>query len=97
MRQHLANVIFRAVENSTPTMRVTNTGLSAEILADGTVLESTGGFQTDVRSFYFTRFRTGHTFYTKHGDVFVQACAVITLAILLTILFSGRRSFRDLR
>jgi len=97
MRQHLANVIFRAVENSTPVMRVTNTGLSAEIFNDGTVTEVTGGFQTDVRAFYFTRFRTRPTFYTKHGDVFVQACALISLAILLVILFSSRRSFRDLR
>jgi len=85
MRQHLANVIFRAVENSTPIVRVTNTGLSAEIGFDGTVLQSTGGFQTDVRPFYFTRFRTGNTFYTKHGDLFVQICAVLTLMLLLAI------------
>ena len=34
MRQHLANTIFRAVENGRPLLRVTNTGLSAEIRPD---------------------------------------------------------------
>ena len=31
MRQHLANAIFRAVENGRPVLRVTNSGLSAWI------------------------------------------------------------------
>jgi apolipoprotein N-acyltransferase len=95
MRQHLANVIFRAVENSTPILRVTNTGLSAQISYDGTVLETTGGFQADVRVWSLNQTKTGRTFYTRHGDLFVQACAVITLAVLLAVLFSKRRSLRN--
>jgi apolipoprotein N-acyltransferase len=97
MRQHLANAIFRAVENSTPILRVTNTGLSASISSDGTVVESTGAFQMDVRVWSLNQNATNPTFYTKHGEVFVYACTVLTVAILLVILFRSRRSFRDLR
>jgi len=97
MRQHLANVIFRAVENRTPVLRVTNTGLSASISSDGTVVQSTDGFQVDVRVWPLNQKTTGLTFYTKHGDVFVHACTGLTLAILFVILFRSRRSFRDLR
>jgi apolipoprotein N-acyltransferase len=45
MRQHLANVIFRAVENGRPVMRVTNTGLSAKINEDGRVDDLTEPFK----------------------------------------------------
>jgi apolipoprotein N-acyltransferase len=84
MRQHLANVVFRAVENSTPILRVTNTGLSAQISYNGTILDSTQGFQSDVRFWSLNQTKTGRTFYTQHGDLFVEICAAITLTIFLT-------------
>ena len=89
MRQHLANVIFRAVENSMPILRVTNTGLSASIYSDGSVLESTRGFQTDVRRWFLYQTKTDRTFYTKHGDLFVQLCAAITLIVLVVTIRSA--------
>ncbi|HJP93638.1 MAG TPA: apolipoprotein N-acyltransferase [Pyrinomonadaceae bacterium] len=85
MRQHLANAVFRAVENSTPILRVTNTGLSADISYDGTILESTGGFQIDVRRWYLSQTKTGRTFYTRHGDLFVYLCTALTLVIVILI------------
>ncbi len=96
MRQHLANVIFRSVENSTSIVRVTNTGLSAQTTYDGFVWGSTTeGFQTDVRVWGLeSNTKTRRTFYTKHGDVFVQACVLLTLAALVTILLTRRRSFK---
>ena len=94
MRQHLANVIFRAVENSTPILRVTNTGLSTEISYDGRFREPAPGFQTDVKVWYLdSNTKTQRTFYTKYGDVFVQACALITLTVLMFTFLSMRRSF----
>ncbi len=92
MRQHLANVIFRAVENSTSIMRVTNTGLSATVTYDGFIWGTPAeGFQTDVRVWSLeSNIQTRRTFYTKYGDVFVQACALLTLAALLVILFTRR-------
>src|SRR5213594_254731 len=50
MRQHLANAVFRAVENDRPVLRVTNSGISALISPVGEVSDSTAGFQPAVRS-----------------------------------------------
>jgi apolipoprotein N-acyltransferase len=86
MRQHLANVVFRAVENSTPILRVTNTGLSAQISYDGTILDSTEGFRSDVRRWSLNQTKTGRTFYTRHGDLFVHVCAVITLILFVAMI-----------
>jgi apolipoprotein N-acyltransferase len=96
MRQHLANTIFRAVENGRPLLRVTNTGLSAEIRPDGFVQDITNGYEVDVRSWKIGPNLTNDTFYTRHGDLFVQLCTVITIASLLTAVFL-RRSSRSLR
>src|ERR1044072_9536885 len=49
MRQHLANVIFRAVENGRPVLRVTNTGISAQIDARGVIDDQTKSFEPEVR------------------------------------------------
>jgi apolipoprotein N-acyltransferase len=82
MQQHLANVVFRAVENDRPLLRVTNTGISAFITANGEVKDATQSFQPAVRTWTITRNRNEKTFYTKHGDLFVAACAVMSLLIL---------------
>jgi len=85
MRQHLANAIFRAMENGRPVLRVTNSGLSAYISEDGHVYGLTEPFQADVRVWTNNRGEVRNTFYTRHGDLFVYVCAVITLiAFVLT-------------
>jgi apolipoprotein N-acyltransferase len=85
MRQHLANAIFRAMENGRPVLRVTNSGLSAFISEDGEVHSLTQPFQAEVRVWTNRRGEVRDTFYTRHGDLFVYTCAVITLiAFVLT-------------
>ena len=84
MRQHLANAIFRAVENGRPVLRVTNSGLTAYIGSRGNVEDLTRPFETDVRVWSVDRSDSRDTGYTDHGDLFVQLCAVITLIVLLT-------------
>ena len=96
IRQHLANAVFRAVENGRPVVRVTNTGISALIDERGVVHNPTGAFETDVRVWGFVP-AGKRTFYTRHGDLFVQFCAAITLLVFIAIVFSRRRSFRNLR
>jgi apolipoprotein N-acyltransferase len=97
MRQHLANAIFRAVENGRPVVRVTNTGLTAKIDAGGGVQEQTAPFQTDVRVWQVRPSIIASTFYTRHGDLFVHICTAITLAVLIALLLSRKRSFGNLR
>jgi len=82
VQQHLANVVFRAVENDRPLLRVTNTGISAFITANGEVKDPTQTFRTAVRTWTMTRSRNEKTFYTNHGDLFVAACAAMSLLIL---------------
>ena len=96
MRQHLANAIFRAVENGSPLMRVTNTGISAEIGVNGKIGDQTGAFQHDVRVWHYSPVAAG-TFYTANGDLFVYFCAAITALLLIVMLLGHRRGFRQLR
>src|SRR5689334_2592428 len=97
MRQHLANVIFRAVENGRPVLRVTNTGISARIDASGRIEDQTEPFQPDIRVWQVRPSPTVSTFYTRHGDIFVYLCAATTVLLFFVILFRSRRSFRQQR
>ncbi|HYV09751.1 MAG TPA: apolipoprotein N-acyltransferase, partial [Pyrinomonadaceae bacterium] len=83
MRQHLANVIFRAVENGRPVMRVTNTGLSAMIEPNGRIDDLTEPFKADVRIWGSHPSDGRDTVYTREGDLFVYVCAVISAIIFV--------------
>jgi len=82
MRQHLANAIFRAVENNRDLVRVTNTGISAYISSYGSVQDQTSGFQPEVRNWTISKGDERTTFYSRHGDLFVYGCALISLGIV---------------
>ena len=92
MRQHLANAVFRAVENARPLLSVTNTGITAFITPAGDVKNATAGFQADVRTWKIARTQNAQTFYTAHGDVFAAGCAIVSLLILV-FSFQGQRRF----
>lgn len=85
LRQHLANVIFRAAETHRPILRVTNTGLTARIDARGatTADDVTAPFQTAVRVWPVTRAASGQTFYTAYGDSFVYLCVIAAALALI--------------
>jgi apolipoprotein N-acyltransferase len=83
MRQHLANAVFRAVENARPVARVTNTGITAFITARGEVTDATAGFQTAARTWAIRPALNGQTFYTRRGDIFVGICALVGLVIFV--------------
>ncbi|MCM3869775.1 MAG: apolipoprotein N-acyltransferase [Pyrinomonadaceae bacterium] len=82
MRQHLANVVFRAVENGRPILRVTNSGITAYITPAGEVEDATEGFQTAVRIWRIGLNENTSTFYSRHGDLFVTFCTAISVLLL---------------
>ncbi len=81
MRQHLANAVFRAVENDRTVMRVTNTGITALITPTGAIQDATEGFKPAVRTWRLTRSQSNKTFYVAYGDLFPAACAGIGLLV----------------
>ncbi len=81
MRQHLSNAIFRAVESGRELVRVTNNGISANIESDGRIVDYTPAFVPAVRTWSLSVEENNKTFYTRHGDTFVYACALISLGL----------------
>jgi apolipoprotein N-acyltransferase len=79
--QHLANVVFRAVENDVAVVRCANNGISCWVDSLGLVRDVLGEGGPDV---YRPGFRTvevpvgtgraGGTWYRRHGDVFGWGC-----------------------
>jgi apolipoprotein N-acyltransferase len=95
MRQHLANAVFRAVENGRPLLSVTNTGITAFITTRGETKDATSGFKPEVRIWNVSGSQSQDTFYTKHGDVFVISCAVVSLLIFVFTFVGGARKARQ--
>ena len=92
MRQHLANAIFRAVENDRPLVRVTNSGVSAYIASSGRLIDTTPGFDQTERAWIVSKEKENKTFYTRHGDVFAYVCALISLGFVSATFMSRRKS-----
>ncbi len=87
--QHVANAVFRAVENRRPLIRCTNNGLTCWIDSTGAIFDEYFGNSKDIYGPGFKiiqlplRHRDGQTIYTRYGDWFGWSCVVIS--ILLTI------------
>jgi apolipoprotein N-acyltransferase len=80
--QHLKQARMRAIENSRWLLRDTNTGVTASIDPYGRVVASVPRKQrTALLAPYALTDVT--TFYTRHGDWFAYACAIISLVALL--------------
>lgn len=82
--QHLANAVFRAIENGVPLVRSCNNGLTCWVDPQGRIREP---FRDEHGTIYgpgFTTFtvplaETPHqpTFYNRHGDVFGWVCVAL--------------------
>lgn len=95
MRQHLANGVFRAVENGRPLLSVTNTGITAFIEPNGETKDETAGFKPEVRIWRLASSPKQTTFYAKYGDVFVIGCTVLSLLIFIFTFIGGARQARN--
>jgi len=96
MRQHLSNAVLRAVENGTPILRVTNTGITAYISETGKVSDVTAPFEAPVRSWTIrNRSDSSNSFYTAHGDLFVGMTFLIAVIGLVASSFKTIQPTRN--
>jgi apolipoprotein N-acyltransferase len=92
--QHLATMVFRAIENRICIMRAANTGISSFVAPSGEIYDylSRNGKYREIDGVLNNKIRLAdktNTWYTKHGDVFAISC-LLTTTILLLITVPGR-------
>ena len=80
-RQHLMHATMRAIENDRDLLRVTNSGISALVTADGRAVDPLPMFASGAQV-WRARARSVRTFYTQRGDYFAVGCAILTVAVL---------------
>lgn len=95
-RQHLDNAIFRCVETRQPMVRAANTGVTCFVSEFGRVTQilqdENGGTFTEGVLSGEVNVPTARqlTFYVRHGELFAQLCAGITL-IAVIVLIAARK------
>ena len=89
--QHMNDAIFRCIENRRPMVRCTNNGITASVDSYGRVdrwLEPfTEGWKMQPVS---VPVELRETFYTRFGEVFSVACAVLALLVIAMKVVSRR-------
>jgi apolipoprotein N-acyltransferase len=97
-QQHLANAIFRCVETRRPMVRAANTGVTCFVNEFGHVTQV---LQDETGSTFTEGVLTGEidvpverqfTFYVRHGELFAQLCAGITLLAIIVSFFVTKGS-----
>jgi apolipoprotein N-acyltransferase len=95
-KQHLEMTRMRAIENGRWMLAGTNTGVTASVDPYGRIVAATGRqLRTALAAPY--GLLSGTTFYTRHGDWFAYACAIISLGAILVRLFFQRVMFSYFR
>jgi apolipoprotein N-acyltransferase len=99
-RQHLANAIFRCVEVRRPMVRAANTGVTCFIDPFGRVTQmlqdaqgrpfGEGSLIDDVK----VPTDNVLTFYTRHGELFAQLCAGVTVFAVVALVAARQRRRR---
>ncbi len=91
-RQHVANAIFRCVENRRPMVRAANTGVTCFVNEFGRVTQL---LQDDTGNTFTEGVLTGSvdvpqdgrlTFYAQHGELFAKLCVAVTLVTIFVCL-----------
>ena len=92
LQMHLANAVFRAVENRRPLVRATNNGVTCVVGEHGFIRSRCLPFvQGSLSAELSLPADRAQTFYTRHGDVFVAACAAISVLGIGLAAFRGNR------
>ncbi|MFI0347358.1 MAG: apolipoprotein N-acyltransferase [Chthoniobacterales bacterium] len=84
-QQHLVNALFRCAETKLPLIRVANTGVTCVVNRFGSVVETlhSPDGSTFLEGLLSTKCDVPEhpqpTFYVRHGDLFAEACLVLSL------------------
>ncbi|MCX6993146.1 MAG: apolipoprotein N-acyltransferase [Kiritimatiellaeota bacterium] len=96
-RQHMAQCVFRCVENRVSAVRATNTGITCFIDRQGRIVSFLGraeGILPDpdylTQAVALPPADMPLTFYTRHGDVLGLSCAAFTLTLLAGMVWGLR-------
>ncbi len=89
--QHLRMARMRAVENRRWLLRVTNDGITAVVDPLGRITQTLPVHERAALLAKYALTDSPLTFYTRHGDWFSYACAIIAIVALLFAATSGRR------
>lgn len=90
-RQHLAHARMRAIENDRDLIRVTNSGISTLIKANGQIVDPLPSFQTGTQN-WRAQLRRNQTAYSQRGDLFAIGCATVTLLVIAAAFFFKRNN-----
>jgi apolipoprotein N-acyltransferase len=91
-RQHLANAVFRAVENGVPLLRCANNGVTClvdrrgrleKIFRDARGSEYGPGTMSFEIPLLAPAAKSAPTFYNRHGDWFGWSCVGVALVLLV--------------
>jgi apolipoprotein N-acyltransferase len=89
--QHLAQVVFRAIETGLPVVRATTTGISTLVSPRGAVMARLGEDEQGVLLAPVPARRAAPTLYTRIGDAFALGCAAaLGLAAVLSVAAPAR-------
>jgi apolipoprotein N-acyltransferase len=86
--QHLAIMVFRAIENRICITRAANTGISSFVAPSGEIYDYLvrNGKYREIDGVLHNKIRfvdTTNTWYTNYGDVFAISCLLATTVLLL--------------
>jgi apolipoprotein N-acyltransferase len=97
--QHLQFAIFRSIENRVPTARADNTGISGFIDSSGrTYADSLLPVRTEGTLINRVMLDRRVAFYSRFGNVFAHACALLSSVLILMATLAtarGRRATRN--
>ena len=95
-QQHLANAVFRCIENRRPMARAANTGVTCFVNEFGRITQV---LRDEAGSTFTEGVLTGEidvpqdrqsTFYTRHGELFAKICAGLTLLTIVGALVTRK-------